>query len=289
MARVNGHDIPFAHLRIRSIERVRDGAGKTTDRSRIYREALEELVNRELLLQEAIARGIRADERRVEKAYDEKRATQTNADAWRETLAGDGMTIESFKAEIRAQLTIEALLAEIAAPVTADAVSDDEVRAFYEKNPTLFETGEQREVSQIFIKAPPDVGAPRKNELRQSIAEIRDRVLHGEDFAALARERSEDFTSRAQGGRLPPIAKGLMVEPLEKAIFELAPDQISDIIETRLGFHLVKFHRSLPSRRLAYTEVHDSLRDRLIEEKRSEAASSLIKSLRSRARIETFL
>jgi parvulin-like peptidyl-prolyl isomerase len=289
VARVNGRHVPFTHLRILTEEKLRADAGRTVDRRRVYRQALDDLIRRELLLQEAVARGIRADERLVEKAYDEKRSSLKDEDAWKQMLARDGMTPESIKAEIRAQLTVQALLNSVAAEVPADAVTEDEISAFYKQNPTAFETGEQRAVSHILIRVPPEADTARKSESRQRIERLRARIAKGEDFSVLARAFSEDPLSRERGGRLPPIARGQMVETFEKAAFALEPDQVSAIVETPFGFHLIKSHGVLPSRRLTLPEVRESIRHRLLAEKRSQAVSSLVASLRSHARIETYL
>jgi hypothetical protein len=137
VARVNGRPIaltqilPLAKGALARLPRSEQDKNKPA----VLRMSLERHVERELLLQEALARGIRADSRRVDWAYDRARQDHRDEVAWKEHLAGEGWTPESFRAELRAQQTIAALLEKeiLAAPIRAE-----EVRAAYEADPRAF-------------------------------------------------------------------------------------------------------------------------------------------------------
>lgn len=99
------------------------------------RRALLRYVDRELLVQEAIARGVSADARRLEWAYDQIRGEYPDEERWREHLSADGLTPDRFRTELRQQMTVAAL---VDSELLKAAVSDEEARAAYEANPSAF-------------------------------------------------------------------------------------------------------------------------------------------------------
>jgi len=121
------------------------------------------LINRELLLEEAIARGVRADERLVERAYDEMRSRSASDQAWRKSLARDGLTPETFRPSCGYNEPSRRCSQSQHGSAGA-SITDNEIREFYESNPRLFDTGEQREVAHILVRVPRQ---PMKRRKRQ--------------------------------------------------------------------------------------------------------------------------
>ncbi len=137
VARVNGRPIalaqilPFAKL---ALDHVAAG-DRERSKPEVLRKTLDSYVERELLLQEALARGIRADSRAVDWAYDQARRGQPDEAAWRAYLAKQGATPESFRAELRIQQTIVALIQE---EVRSAPLAEAELRAAYDADPGAF-------------------------------------------------------------------------------------------------------------------------------------------------------
>jgi parvulin-like peptidyl-prolyl isomerase len=89
----------------------------------------------------------------------------------------------------------------------------------------------------------PTEGVTRtKEEARKLAAELRDRAKKGESFAALARQHSDDAGTKARGGSLGAFERPAMVQPFSQAAFSLKPGEISDVVETQFGFHVI--HRT---------------------------------------------
>jgi hypothetical protein len=131
-------------------------------------------------------------------------------------------------------------------------------------------------------------GAP-KEELRKKAEGILARVRAREDFATLAKESSEDPGSAPKGGDLGTFGRGQMVPPFEQAAFALKPGEVSGVVETPFGFHIIKVTERIPARKLAFPEVKERLKQEMVQQKRQRAQQSYLNSLRAKAKIETFL
>ena len=137
VARVNGQPIRIGQIlpiAKSELDRVPD-ADRDRKRPEALRHALEQYVDRELLLQEALARGIKADSRAVDWAYDQMRREHAGEQAWAEFLAEQGMDPQSFKDELRAQHTVAALVEQ---EVRAFPVPEAAARAAFEADPEAF-------------------------------------------------------------------------------------------------------------------------------------------------------
>jgi hypothetical protein len=137
VARVNGEPIRLVQILPLAREELVHVSVKDRDARRpaVLRHALERYIDRELLLQEALAQGVKADTRAVDWAYDQARREQPDDEAWAEYLADRGLDPQSFKEELRIQHTVSALLERVG---NGFPVSDEEARAAYEKDPASF-------------------------------------------------------------------------------------------------------------------------------------------------------
>lgn len=285
VARVNGQQVLLRNVRI--LARQAKQGGKVTEPF-AYRQAMQQFIVRELLFQEALSRKVSADERRLEQAYDEARLPYKDEAAWAAFLAQQGMDPATFRTELRVRHTVQALF-EQEAGRDQSPVSDQEALAFYQSNPAMFDSGERLRARHILVRVPADVAADRKASFRAKAEGLLARIRKGEDFAALARKFSEDPGSAAKGGQLDDFARGQMVEPFEKAAYALQPGQVSDVVESPFGFHIIQLLERVPAQKLAFEQVKDALKRRLAQQRQQQALQNLVNSLRARAKIETYL
>lgn len=286
-ARVNNQPVPMRSVRILVEEGAKRGAVPLDQKPRAYRAATEQLVMRELLYAEAVARRLRADDAVVEQAYNEARVNYRADAAWNAFLAQQGLDAASFRAELRAKFTIQALLdAEMK---TLPAVSDAELRDFYDKNPRAFESGERLRAAHILLRVGPGASAAEKQSVRDRLELLLAKIRRGADFGALARANSQDPGSAGKGGELDVFNRGQMVKQFEDAAFALRPGEVTGVVETPFGFHVIKLLERLPVERVSFEQAREPLRQRMTQERQQERLRTLVEGLRARAKIEMLL
>ncbi len=168
------------------------------------------------------------------------------------------------KPEIREQLQFfsenflanEYLKREIAQKIT---VTDAELKSYYDAHHDEFKTPEAVRARHILVKADSEASEDEKKKAREKADLYLKKIKDGEDFAKLASEVSDDPGSKARGGDLGLFPKGRMVKPFEDAAFALKPGDVSGIVETQFGFHIIR----VEERREPAVESFDAVKERL--------------------------
>ena len=167
-------------------------------------------------------------------------------------------------------------------------MDDKEIWSYYDKNRASFRQPEQVKASQILIKTEPGWDEAKKSAARKKIDEIRAKLKAGQDFESLARTYSED-PSGPKGGDLGYIRTGQVLKPFEDALFALKPGEISNVVETSLGYHIIKASDRKPETTIPFEKVKDQLRTALKQEKGQQEANAYIAKVREKAKVEIFL
>jgi peptidyl-prolyl cis-trans isomerase D len=147
---------------------------------------------------------------------------------------------------------IEYLLLSPTTIAGAGSVAEADVRAYYEQNKSRYGTEEQRRASHILISAEGSDKAAARKKAEEILAKVRAKPT---DFEKLAREHSKDTGSAAQGGDLGFFGRGMMVKPFEDAAFALKEGEISNVIETDFGAHIIKLTSIKPAQAKPFDEV----------------------------------
>jgi len=134
----------------------------------------------------------------------------------------------------------------------AGAVPEAEARAYYEQNKARYGAEEQRRASHILITPEGGDKAAAKKKAEQLLGQVKSKPG---DFEKLARENSRDPGSAAQGGDLGFFGKGMMVKPFEEAVFRMKPGEISDVVESDFGFHIIKLTEVKPAEVKPFEQV----------------------------------
>ena len=249
-------------------------------------EVLESLIDRELLFQESKKKGIQVKSDAVSDQLQKIQQRYPNKEEFQKLLSNMGLTESDVQAQIERGMAIQKLIdKEVTEKIK---VSDEETKAFYDKNPQLFQQPEQIKASHILIKVQADAPADQKAEARKKIEDVQQKVKKGEDFATLAKTYSEG-PSGPKGGDLGYFRRGQMVKPFEEAAFSLKPDETSEIVETQFGYHLIKVDDKKPAKKMTYAEVKDRLNEHLKKQKTDSEANAYIETLRKDAKIEKFI
>ena len=167
-------------------------------------------------------------------------------------------------------------------------VTEEDAKKHYDENPEQFETPEQVRASHILIKS--DTADPNtdpnqvKAKARAEIQDLLKQVKEGADFAEVAKANSA-CPSAARGGDLNFFPRGRMSAPFEKVAFELEIGQISDIVETSYGYHVIKVTDRKGASLVSFEQARSSIINKLTQKKQSESAKKYIESLKAKATI----
>jgi len=253
---------------------------------KIENSVLDSLIVGELLFQESKKKGIEVKPETVtEKLTAVKQRFPSEAE-FKKALEENKLTESKIKADIKRDMAIQQLIdKEVDQKVQ---ITDEENKTFYDTNPQLFQQPERVKASHILIKV--DEGAPeeKKAEARKKIKEVQQKVQKGEDFAELAKTYSEG-PSAPKGGDLDFFGRGQMVKPFEDAAFSMKPNETSDIVETKFGYHLIKVVDKQPAKKIAYADVKDRIDKHLKDQKLRTERQLYVDKLKKDAKIEKFL
>jgi len=252
----------------------------------IRAQILDGLIDQELLYQESRKLGIQIQSQSVNDQLDAIKQRYPGEAEFKQALDSMQMTEIEVKKHIERGLAIKEVIdREVASNIVVD---EAESRTFYDNNPQFFTRPERVKASHILIKVDPAASEADKKAAREKIEGLQRQVKSGTDFADLARTKSEGPSS-AQGGDLGFFQRGQMVKPFEDAAFAMEKDQLSDIVETRFGYHLIKVTEKEPEKKFSYEEVKERLAARLKQDRVEKEARTYIDTLKKGAKIEKFL
>jgi peptidyl-prolyl cis-trans isomerase C len=243
------------------------------------------LINREVLLQQAGELGLSAQEAAVETQLGNIRSQFDSDEAYENALAGQNLTEEELRDNIEVQLSIDRLLQqEVYSQVE---VTQEEKQEFYEENQQLFQQPASVDASHILISTQ-GLDEEAKAEALDRAEEIREDVVGGADFHETARELSEG-PSASNGGRLGSFQRGQMVPAFEEAAFNLAPGEISEVVETQFGYHIILVTDKSEGRTQSFDEAEAQIQQYLLQQQNNEALQSYVERLRANAEVEILL
>jgi peptidyl-prolyl cis-trans isomerase C len=289
IARVNGEVISKADFD-EAVKELEASAGQpvpSEQRNEVLRGVLDQLIGYRLLVQETKARKITVTDAELDARVAEIRKQFPNEDAFKQLLTQRNLTVEKLRTDARDDLTVSKMLqAELSAKT---AVTPAQVDAFYQQNPSQFQQGERVRASHILIPVPENADAAAKQAARAKAEAVLKDVKAGKDFAALAKEHSSDPGSAANGGDLGFFQQGQMVPAFDKAAFTLAPGQVSELVETNFGFHIIKVAEKQAARTVPLDDVRPQLQQYLEGQNRQMQTQAFVESLKAKGKVEIFI
>lgn len=177
------------------------------------------------------------------------------------------------------QAKVEYLVLSGEALAASQAVTPEELKSYYESNIARFRVDEQRRASHILISAPKDAPAAQRQAAKDKATKLLEEVRKQPDsFAEVARKNSQDPGSAAKGGDLGFMGRGALVKPFEDAMYSLKEGQISDVVETDFGYHIIKLTGTKPAEtrplEAVRTELEAELRKQFADKKFAEQADA---------------
>ncbi|MFO1476032.1 MAG: peptidylprolyl isomerase [Verrucomicrobiota bacterium] len=265
------------------------------DSALIERQILENLINRQLLA----AKMTPADKARGKQRYDQaiekfRAASKLSAEEFDQKLAQElrvmGITRQQWEQQSLEQATIPIVLErELKINIT-----DEMVKKFYDDNPSKFEQPEMVRVAHILlVTSDPatraDLTDAQKAAKMKQLQDLLKRARAGEDFAALAKQYSEDPEARQTGGELKPFGRGMLssLPQFESAAFSLSTNQVSDIITTPYGYHILKLYEKIPAHKMPLdADTMANIRDYLRDQEIRKLSPAYLQKLRAEAGVK---
>ena len=245
---------------------------------------LETLIERELLYQKARERNLQVRDRWVDRAIDQlKIRLKGHAVSMQDYLASINTTAEQLRERVRKGLTIQRLLRrEVLRQIK---VSETEMKAFYQRHPDYFKGKEEIRARHILIEVPPGADEDKRNQALLQIQALSRQLAQGANFGVLALEYSQD-PSKARGGDLGYFTADQMIRDFNEAAFKLQPGEISGVVQTRYGYHLIQVLDRRPPSQIAYRYVRDKIERTLRRNKEKAAADNYLAMLKKKATIK---
>jgi len=250
-------------------------------------EAMDLVIEQELAAQAAEKEGIEADPAEVDKQVEELRSVFDTDAQFGMKLEADGFTAESYRRHVERMAAAKLYLDRVRMDV-AD-VSDAEVEKFYAENERRLTLPLQVRVRHILLRWKPLGTQDDRAALREQMEPILERARAGENFAALAKEFSEDTSTRSVGGDTGLFGPGTMVPAFEKAAYSLQVGEISEPVSTEFGIHILKLEERQEARLLPLDEVREQLRNYVREQKMAAAVREKLDELRAAANVEVLI
>jgi parvulin-like peptidyl-prolyl isomerase len=264
---------------------------------------VSELIDRALIVQEAERRGLSISPEKMTEA--ERRTVQQfgGDKKYDEYLAEHHLTRDEYRDVIKTEIYGEMMRAELSKDL---AVSDEDIKKYYEehKNDADMQISERVTASHILINARPSLISQQlqrdKNlggdaltkavseemeRRRQRAEELRRKAASGADFAALARQSSDDPASRERGGDLGSFARNSHAQAFDDAAFALKPGEVSKVVQTEFGFHVIKLAAHDAARTQTLSEATPEIRRRLLGEREAERLTGWLKEVRGKATV----
>ncbi len=289
VARVNGTEIKFIELKRASkvIKSGQQASPNTPDQQKEFeKQAVQQLISAELLYQAGQKLEIKDLDKQLEAKLAQGKARFSNEQDFAKAIKELEMAESDLRDYTRRDLVITNFIEKTIVPKIT--VSEEDAKKFYEQNADKFTRPESVKASHILIGTDQKMSADDKKAAREKAEKLRKEVAGGADFAALAKGNSTCPSSQ-QGGDLGFFGKGQMVPAFEQAAFTLKPGEISEVVETQFGYHIIKVTEKKAAEKVDFKEVRTRIEDYLKNQKVGAAVNEYLAEARKNAKVEVLL
>ena len=287
--KVNGQAIPEEAIQfeLERLVRFYTDHGMSQDQIRaqlpsFVQKATEQAIGTKLLLDEASKLDLPVSEAEIDEQV-EKIVTQVGGrEAFQAALAQQKTTEAAFRVQLKSGKRVDKLVEKAVAGV-ADP-TEEEIQKHFEEHKGEYSVGERVLAQHILITPDGDTDVS-KREAKTKIDSIRERVLGGKDFADEAAAHSM-CPSGKEGGSLGWFSRGMMVPEFDEAAFSMKDGDVSDVIETQFGYHIIYKTDHDDAREADFDDVREKIRDFIRHARRGEAVTAYVDELKAKAKIE---
>ena len=301
LARVNGVEIKSKYIEFRLSQVIKKMNRPLTmkEKTSIVKDLIEKEVVRELINQQGKKENLKVNKKLIKKEIESLRSAYSSEKEFDNALQARNINLEDIKKSMQIDLNARQLLnAQIKGKIN---ISNEDVKRYYEENKSKFQRPEAYHTRHILAAYfPPEalrnqtVKELQKNKeffarmAEEKIDKIIEELNKGADFKELAKNQSDDESSRETGGDLNYIYKGIFDASFDEAVEKLNPGEISEKIKTRFGFHVIQLIEKKPSELATFDEMKTGIQKHLFLEEAKKQVSSYVEKLKQNANIETF-
>lgn len=232
-------------------------------------DSLQNLVTEKLIAQEAKTQNVSVSKEELDERMNTLITQQFGSEEqFNQLLAMYGMSRTDFEDQMKTQITVEKILE------SNINLNDDVLAEYFEENREMFNTPRSAEVRHVL------------SETRAEAEEVRAALAGGADFGEIAKERSSDQSTASQGGELGSISYSESLPSWLKSAFELAPGELSGVVESEDGFHVIEVTELTPAAEPEFEEVKEKVRRKVLEEKMMTLYPEWLDNLLEKADIE---
>lgn len=289
VAKVNGDAVTRAELEmaVKTLEQRAQSSVPPEQRDTVYRQVLDRIIGFHLLAQEARSRKIVAPPWDVDKQLGDLKKQFPNEAAFNQMLQARGVNADQLRKETEDTLAVNQMLqAEIEPQVK---VQDADLKTFFDQNKTRFHQQESVHASHILIRADEKADAATKAKAKAQAEDLLKQIRKGAKLGDLAKKFSQDPGSAPNGGDLGFFNRGQMVAPFDQAAFALKPGQMSGVVETPFGYHIIQVLEAKPGRDVGFAEVKDQIREYLATQQREQKSQVFVDQLKAKGKISVLI
>ncbi len=293
VAIVNGDIITLSELREISVpylEKMQLKFSLENDEEQIKeieKRILDQLIDEKLVKQEADRLEIAVDDKEVDIAVRDVMSKNNIAkDQFEQVLLEEGLTFENYRKQLKEQMQKMRLLdQEIKSKIQ---ITEKEVEKYYKENIDDYNTPPEVSIQQIFLIIPSEASEQEINQIREKANGIAQKIREGEDFTSMVKLYSQDATA-ATGGVMGAFRQGELLPGLNKFVFSLEVGEVSSVIQTSRGFHIVKVLDKRERQKMTKEEKWNEIENFLYNQKFEDEFKQWIKKIRKRSYIKISL
>ena len=255
-------------------------------RTKIRQATLEQLVEKRLVEQKVREMNIKIGDEEIGQAIEDvKRQNKIGSqEAFKAALASQGMTFEQYRAQLQEQLERLRLVSmEVHSKIQ---VGESEMRDYYEKNLAKYSEEESFHARHIYFRVSEKSSPEEIKHTMTTALMVLAEARSGKDFVELAKTYSEDPGAKKDGGDLGLFKKGDMLPELEKTILAMKPGEVSELVSTPVGLHIIKLEERIKGKVKPFESVKTEIEDVLYRKKSEERFNQWAKDLRSKATVD---
>ena len=292
VAKVSGESITEKQV-LSTIDQMARQKQMTPDQAQnkntlLFQDAVDNLVIQVMLKGEVKQQNITVEKAKVDQQFQEISKRFSAPGEFQKAMEKQGVTEAGLRKNIEENLGFQQVLEQ--AVKDTPAPSDAEIKKFYDEHPQPFAVSDQVHAAHILLRTQANSTPEQKAEIKKKLEDIRADIESKKiTFAEAAAKNSQDPSNAPKGGDLGFFGRGQMVKPFEDAAFSTKPGELSPVIETQFGYHLIQVIEFKPAHQRSLDEAKEQIKQYLMQNAKQAAAQKYLNDLKGKAKVEMFM